>query len=283
MRNTRGVNITSNDTSVPGLKQKASQMEFYNTRFSEIDRALVRLVEPNLSYDKRLIEKVSDSIQNNQDSVILEICAGQGVEGILLSDTAGLIVCTDISHEALVVAREISKRYKKNNIELIQCDAEFLPFRDNVFDLSFGKDALHHVKEPVSVLQELTRCSKIGTEIAAIEANPLNPQMALIGLIYYEIDKGVFKNKERKLLEYFTSSNLKNTSIDYAEFLPRSILFYVSSPLLMVMKRYPSLNKIISRINIAEQKLEKMKYVQKFSNFLIIRGIKTGQISYNNE
>lgn len=264
----------SDYTSDSSIKQKESQKEFYNTRFSEIDRALVRLIEPNFSYDLRLLKKITDRVNKNQNSVILEICAGQGVEAILLSDVVDTIVCTDISNEALGVARKIVYSLQKKNIELVQCDAEFLPFKDNVFDLSFGKDALHHVEKPISVLKELTRCSKIGTEIAVIEANPINPQMAFIGLIYYNIDKGVFKNNEKTLIKYFNSSNLENISILYSEFLPRSILFYVSSPLLLLIKRFPSLNQIVLKINIIEQNIEKMKHIQKFSNFLIIKGTK---------
>jgi len=270
----RGVNITTDRISNSRTHQKDSQIKFYNKRFSEIDRALTRLVEPNLSYDRRLMEKILDESKNQKDSTLLEICAGQGIEGILLSENASLVICSDISIGALKVAKDLAKIYKKTNIELIQCDAEFLPFRNNIFDLSFGKDALHHVTEPIFVLKEMQRCSKKFSKIIVIEANPLNPQMALIGLIYFNVDKGVFQNNENNLKRYFQSANLSNIDIKYAEFLPRSILFYVSSPLLKLINKYPLLNKLLLKINIVEQKIEKIKYAQKFSNFLIVSGTK---------
>ena len=230
--------------------------------------------EPNVSYDKRLIKKILDESKIERNSVILEICAGQGIEGVLLSEDAGLVVCTDISREALKVARDLAKMYKKTNIEFIQCDAEFLPLKDDIFDLSFGKDALHHVTEPISVMKEMRRCTKKLSKLLVIEANPRNPQMILIGLIYYNVDKGVFQNTERNLKRYFLSAGLGNITVQYAEFFPRSILFYVSSPLSKLIGKYPSLNKLLLRINSIEQKLEKMKYVQEFSNFLIVAGTK---------
>ena len=181
------------------VREKNKQKEFYNQRFSDIKRGMARLAEPTLSYELNLMKKITEGLQLSDAPCVLEVCAGQGTDAILISDYVGRVISTDISISALQTARYLADFSNKDNISFVVCDAEHLPFRDNFFDAAFCKDALHHVLNPRRTLSEMVRCSKNLSRITVIEANAFNPQMILIGIMYYSIDKGVFNNTKKKL------------------------------------------------------------------------------------
>ncbi len=254
------------------ISQKSRQKDFYNERFSDIQRGIVRLRDPTLLYDLNLVKKILKRADISNKSIVLEVCAGQSTEAILVSDYVGKVISTDISIQALQTAKELSKRMNKTNIYFVVCDAEHLPFHEDIFDFAFCKDALHHVLNPTKVVSEMRMCSKNLKKITVIEANAYNPQMILIGLLYYSIDKGVFKNNKKYLSRIFQKSLLYDIKVEYSEFIPRHILFYVRSQLLKILFKYPDLMNAIRYINKIEQRMESLCYVNKVANFIIISG-----------
>lgn len=259
------------------ISQKSRQKDYYNKRFSDIQRGLVKLRDPTLLYDLNVIKKILAEARLSKNSIVLEVCAGQSTDAILISDEVDMVISTDISFHALQTAQELSELMNKDNISFVACDAEHLPFHDDIFDFGFCKDALHHVLNPTKVLSEIRRCSKNLKKITVIEANAYNPQMILIGLLYYSIDKGVFRNTRKNLTQMFRDSSLSDIQVEYSEFLPRHILFYVRSPLLKVLFKYPNIINVITFINKVEKKVERLRYINKFANFIIISGTKKQQ------
>ncbi|KAF5415652.1 MAG: Ubiquinone/menaquinone biosynthesis C-methyltransferase UbiE [Candidatus Methanogaster sp.] len=255
--------------------QKSRQKDFYDERFSDIKRGLMKLREPTLLYDLNLAKKILAEAHISKNSIVLEVCAGQSTDAILISDYAGVVISTDISFQALQTAQELAQLRNKDNISFVVCDAEHLPFHDDIFDFAFCKDALHHVLNPTKVLSEMKGCSKNLKRVTVIEANAYNPQMILIGLLYYSIDKGVFRNTKKNLTQMFQDSSLSDIKVEYSEFLPRHILFYVRSPLLKVIFKYPYLMNVIKFINKIEKRVELLCCINKFTNFIIISGVKS--------
>ena len=70
-----------------------------------------------------------------------------------------------------------------------------------------------------------------------IEANAYSPQMILIGLLYFSVDKGVFKNSKKNLIKMFHDSLFYDINVEHSEFMPRHILFHVRSPLVGIVYR----------------------------------------------
>ena len=256
------------------IGQKSRQKDFYNKRFSDIQRGLAKLRDPMLLYDLNLVKKILTEAHLSKNSIVLEVCAGQSTDAILISDDVGMVISTDISFQALQTAQELSELMNKDNISFVVCDAEHLPFHNDIFDFAFCKDALHHVSSPTKVLSEMRRCSKNLKKITVIEANAYNPQMILICLLYYSIDKGVFRNTKKNLTRMFQDSLLSDIKVEYSEFLPRHILFYVRSPLLKILFKYPNLTNIIKFINRVEKRVDRLRGINKFANFIIISGSK---------
>lgn len=249
--------------------QKGKQIKFYNNRFSELERGLEKLCDPILIYDKNLVDRILSRTSLDKTSIILEVCAGQGTDSILISPSVGDVIATDISVEALTCARELSNLNERSNISFVACDAEYLPFKEGIFDFVFCKDALHHVTNPLSVLVEVKRSLKKNGAVTVIEANALNPQMFLIGLIYYDVDKGVFKNSSKYLTKLFEKSLFHSISVQYRELLPRHILFYTKSPIYKLFKN-TFIIKCIKIIYPIESRIASNVLIKKFCNYIII-------------
>jgi ubiquinone/menaquinone biosynthesis C-methylase UbiE len=224
-----------------------------------------------LFYDRRLLDIALDGLDEKRN-LILEVGSGQGTDALLMSKTVNHIVAIDLSSNACKVAKLISKINGRENVSFVVGDAEHLPFRQDVFDVALCKDLLHHVSDPVRSISEMKRVAKRKGRVVAIEANPYNPQMALIGFIYYSVDKGVFKNTKTKLVSFFQNVGLFDLEIVNTEFFPRQMFFEYRSPFNKLV--YLCGEKIIQILKRFEEVFQKTVFLKLFSNYLIIKGLK---------
>jgi ubiquinone/menaquinone biosynthesis C-methylase UbiE len=80
----------------------------------------------------------------------------------------------DLSSNMLSIAEEnIRKNNLQNQIQLVRADVKKLPFEDNTFDLAYSNLMLHHIPNPVDMIQELQRVVK--TEGAYIIRDLVRP------------------------------------------------------------------------------------------------------------
>jgi ubiquinone/menaquinone biosynthesis C-methylase UbiE len=261
---------------------KLSQKKFYDVRFSSLNRMLHKLSSlPLLFYDRRLIGMIVDNPGHKSIGTVLDVGAGQGTDAILLSNYARHIVGIDISLKALKMAKFLSEtETNSRNLSFIVCDAERLPFREDTFDVAYCKDVLHHVSDSLLAVSEMKRVSKQEGRVVAIEANACNPQMIIIGLIYFSVDRGVFKNTKKRLSALFSKTGLSNVDIIEAEFLPRQMLFEYRSPLNALFRlNVPVFLSILRKI---EESWQKRMTLRKFSNYLIVRGFKKKTIELSS-
>ncbi|HYU64812.1 MAG TPA: methionine biosynthesis protein MetW [Candidatus Paceibacterota bacterium] len=88
-------------------------------------------------------------------SKILDIGGGDGVFGEYLHDTLNCdIVCLDISHKALEMARQ-------RGLKTVQADAtKRLPFDDNEFDYTISSEFIEHIPNSEDALAEAMRVSR---------------------------------------------------------------------------------------------------------------------------
>ena len=82
------------------ISQKSRQKDFYNERFSDIQRGLAKLRDPTLLYDLNLVKKIMAEAHLSKNSIVLEVCAGQSTDAILISDYVSAVISTDISFQA---------------------------------------------------------------------------------------------------------------------------------------------------------------------------------------
>lgn len=91
-----------------------------------------------------------------EDKIVVDIGCGTSDYLKWLSNDCCRLVGVDLSVEMLKVCRaDIGK-----SIELVAADALYLPFRDNVFDISTTFQALHHFPDWRKALKEMVRTAK---------------------------------------------------------------------------------------------------------------------------
>lgn len=104
--------------------------------------------------DLKMIEKVSDSRLGSQS--VLEIGCGTGGFLVAASRRFRQVVGYDIAFRWLIVAR---KRLEEAGLQIpLVCGcAEYMPFREDGFDLIVAEDVIEHVKDQEATLNECRR------------------------------------------------------------------------------------------------------------------------------
>lgn len=99
-------------------------------------------------------------LHTDPSELILDVgCGDWRFAGYMLSDSKMVIGC-DVSHNALMGAKNNSEWYRKKT-GFVQCDAKYLPFRDNVFDRVVSVETMTLVgKDCRKVVEEMKRVTK---------------------------------------------------------------------------------------------------------------------------
>jgi len=103
---------------------------------------------------------------------VIEVGAGTGNFLSVFTGVAGRLVATDLTLGMLRVARE-----RNPGMLLSAGDGARLPFADGSFDLVTSAHAMHHIPDPVSVLEEIRRITRDRILVVDLAA-PDNPAEA---------------------------------------------------------------------------------------------------------
>ena len=108
----------------------------------------------------------------------LDVASGTGDLGVLLQDQvgeSGTVILTDINASMLHQGRsKLLDQGKLKNMQLVQANAEKLPFEDNVFDcvtIAFG---LRNVTDKNAALSSMYRVLKPGGRLLILEFSKAN-------------------------------------------------------------------------------------------------------------
>lgn len=101
-----------------------------------------------------------NEVKKFKNSIYLEIGCGAFFFGQLVANQCNLIIGTDISPKALVIAKEMLKRNKIKNYILVQADILHLPIATNSVDIIFGSGVIEHFADTKQCLLELYRVLK---------------------------------------------------------------------------------------------------------------------------
>ena len=122
---------------------------------------------------------------------VLSLCCGSGMDAEFMGRLGAEVVALDISHGALLRARERAGIYGLS-YRLVRGDSERLPFADDSFDVSFVHDGLHHLPDPWIAIAEMARVARRGVIITE-PANAAFTKLAIrLRLIPAEEDAGNF-------------------------------------------------------------------------------------------
>jgi len=130
-------------------KKKRSVMNHYDT--------IAHIYDLQYGQEQRL--KIEFSLENlnlKSESLILDVGCGTG----LLFDyvLGNILVGVDVSKGILMRAK--GKIGGRENVFLVQADADYLPFHDGIFDVVFAITLLQNVPSPIETLKEIGRVAK---------------------------------------------------------------------------------------------------------------------------
>ena len=130
-----------------------------------------------LGQDQRWRRFVVAKAQIPQGGRVLDLATGTGdIAALAASSSKNITVCgADFSKNMLKEARN---RFAGKNICWQACDANFLPYRDQIFDaVTFGY-LLRNVDDALAVLREVHRVLKVGGQVVCLDTTP--PQKNLL-------------------------------------------------------------------------------------------------------
>jgi ubiquinone/menaquinone biosynthesis C-methylase UbiE len=123
----------------------------------------------NLLYGQEQKLKIIESLKAinlNETDIILDVGCGTGLLFSHINGLAETIIGVDISTRILKTALKLVKSIGgKSTIILLRADADFLPFKERVFDKVFAITLLQNMPNPVSTLNEIVRVAKANSEI----------------------------------------------------------------------------------------------------------------------
>ena len=110
---------------------------------------------------KAKIGSILKSLRLMRGGTVLDVGCGTGLLMEYIAGRVDHLVGVDLSSNSLRVAVERSRRLGiTEKVSLIRADADFLPFKDDVFSLIFALTLLQNIPEPGNVIHEVSRVAE---------------------------------------------------------------------------------------------------------------------------
>lgn len=122
------------------------------------------------------LEGVAEFLGDLRGKHILEYGCGRGYTSVFLAKSGAFVTAFDLSPASVEMARGYAvANGVSDSVEFFVAAGEDLPFRDESFDLVFGKSVLHHIDVDEGGGSELYRIVKTGGKAAFCEPMGMNP------------------------------------------------------------------------------------------------------------
>ena len=116
----------------------------YKQRFSSIAKIYEKIS------NQYTVNRRAESFKISPSELILEVGSGTGMISDLIDRQ---IICSDISYE-------MCKESAKKHMNVICCDAEKLPIRENILDGIISAEVVYYLNNPNAFIEDSTRVLK---------------------------------------------------------------------------------------------------------------------------
>jgi demethylmenaquinone methyltransferase / 2-methoxy-6-polyprenyl-1,4-benzoquinol methylase len=154
-------------STTPGSARKREALELFSglpPRYDQLSAAL------SFWQDPRWRRALVDAVAPKDGERLLDVATGTGmVAAELLSRARCTVVGIDQSAQMLAAARERFSTEDPGRVQLLEGQAEALPFSDGSFDALTFTYLLRYVEDPRATIYELVRVVRPGGRIASLE------------------------------------------------------------------------------------------------------------------
>ena len=175
----------------------------YKQRFSSIAKIYEKISNQYTVNRRAELFKISSS------ELILEVGSGTGMISDLIDRQ---IICSDISYE-------MCKESAKKHMNVICCDAEKLPIRENILDGIISAEVVYYLNNPNAFIEDSTRILKKDGKLMITIFNQKMQFIDSIRSFLRIFNKKMYFDDGHKLMKYnhlqelLEKSNFKITSI----------------------------------------------------------------------
>lgn len=116
----------------------------------------------NMSYWKiKYMEKFVRNFRTIKSKSVIEVGTGSGYMAMSLAKLGAKVTACDITIKNLVAMKKLAESLGlKNNLSLVCCSADQLPFKKNSFDYFVLNSVLEHIPREKEVIKEIGRSLK---------------------------------------------------------------------------------------------------------------------------
>ncbi len=136
--------------------------------------------------DRGWRKQIAKYLPENKPLQILDLATGTGDQLLALLESDRLIqkaVGIDLAKEMLNIAETKLRNYK-DKVQILQADAQILPFEDCTFDAATFSFGVRNVPNPLQSLREINRTLQIGGICLILEFS-LPPRPIRMGYLFY--------------------------------------------------------------------------------------------------
>jgi ubiquinone/menaquinone biosynthesis C-methylase UbiE len=204
------------DSSSDDLEVKRANIQHHDAEANFFERAHP---EGSSVYERRKVSKSIASIVKNSQTrnICVDVGCGTGfVTGFELP-FYNRVIATDISRRMLEVARKRFGHYR--SLDLVVCDAEFLPLRSQIADLVSISSVLHHLPRPYDSLRQISRTLKQNGFLYVTREPNFQRFRRFFDFLDYAVIQKWLKSLQRlrALRPEGTDGNVRDDRLDYSK------------------------------------------------------------------
>tara|TARA_Y100000782_G_scaffold115083_1_gene154557 strand:+ start:2059 stop:2721 length:663 start_codon:yes stop_codon:yes gene_type:complete len=175
----------------------------YKKRFSSIAKIYEKIS------NRYTVHRRAESFKVNNSKFILEVGSGTGIVSDLIDSS---IICSDISYE-------MCKESIKRRANVICCDAEKLPIRDNILDIIISAEVIYYLNDAKNFIENSNRILKKNGRLVISITNQDMKFVDSVRSFLRIFNKKMYFDDGHELMKYnhlqelLEKSNFKITSI----------------------------------------------------------------------
>ncbi len=189
-------------------------LQFQVRYFEEKTRATDAIFEL-APWQKNYVKKFVSNAGAIKDALVIDCGTGSGYMALELAKRDARVIACDLTLKSLIqLKRTVEERGQSDNILLVCCTAESLPFKGGIADYFISNAVLEHLpkdKEAISEMGRVTGSSAIAMVAVPFSYRYIHPLLLPINLFHDWRIGHLRRYDEKKVAEDFRGWTIKKT------------------------------------------------------------------------